>query len=472
MTTLHDVAVLGLGVMGSSLARNFASRGLKVAAFNRNPDVARALATAHPEANLGVATTYEALVAMLSRPRRIVVLVNAGAPVDDVLGKLAPLLEEGDVVVDAGNSLYTDTERRVEGFRERPWRFLGMGVSGGAEGALLGPALMPGGDLAAFETMRPLLDAIAARGAHGACVAYCGKGSAGHFVKMVHNGIEYGDMQLIAESVSLMRVGLGLPAKEVAAAFLRWNGGDLASYLVEITADILRTPDPEKADGSLLLDAILDQAGQKGTGRWTVVAAAEHSVPVPTIAAAVDARNLSAARPLRLRAAQALGAIQRPLDAVSANDVRDALYASKIASYAQGFALLAAASQSRGYGTDLAEVARGWTGGCIIRAALLERIMEAFRADPALDMLALTPFFAEALRRREAAWRRVIVAAARVGLPTPSLSASLAWFDTLRTARGSANVIQAQRDYFGSHTYERLDKPGIAVHTEWPRLGK
>jgi 6-phosphogluconate dehydrogenase len=286
---------------------------------------------------------------------------------------------------------------------------------------------------------------------------------------MVHNGIEYGDMQLIAEVVVLMREGLGLEAREAAAAFEHWNAGELESYLVEITADILRTPDPERGDGALLLDSILDQAGQKGTGRWTVMAAAELGVPVPTIAAAVDARSLSAARGLRVKAAAILGERRTRLEGVTVDDLEDALYASKIASYAQGFALLARASAERAYGTDLSEVARIWTAGCIVRARFLARVRQAFREQGELESLVLSGDFARDLSLREPAWRRVVAAAARAGLPIPGLSASLAWLDTLRLTRGSGALIQAQRDYFGSHTYERLDRPGVAVHTDWRR---
>ncbi|MGC4116527.1 MAG: NADP-dependent phosphogluconate dehydrogenase [Myxococcales bacterium] len=468
MSELNDVGVIGLGVMGGNLARNCASRGYRVGGFDRNLEGGRKLAAEHPEARLAIAPTLAELVKGLERPRRIIALVNAGAPVDSVIDSLDALLEEGDVIVDAGNSLYADTERRLVRSKDRPWRFVGMGISGGSEGALKGPAIMPGGDPASYERLRPLLEAIAARSDSGACVTWCGRGSAGHFVKMVHNGIEYGDMQLIAETVMLLRGGLGLPADEAAAIFSRWNEGELGSYLVEITADILRAPDPE-TPGALLLDAVLDQAGQKGTGKWTAIAAAEMGVAIPTIAAAVDARNLSAGRALRVQFETAVGGTAGKLAGVSPQDLQDALYASKIASYAQGFAMLGRASAERDYGTDLAEVARIWTAGCIIRARFLERVREAFAAQPALEMLALSPDFAGELQKREGAWRRVVSAATSAGLPIPGLSASLAWFDTLRTSRGTGAVIQAQRDYFGSHTYERTDKPGVAVHTDWPR---
>jgi 6-phosphogluconate dehydrogenase len=398
------------------------------------------------------------------------VLVVAGKPMDDVLDALDPLLEQDDIVVDAGNSLYSDTDRRNARAAGRPWRFVGMGISGGSDGALLGPSIMPGGDVEAWERLRPLLEAVAAKSESGTCVTYCGRGSAGHFVKMVHNGIEYGDMQLIAETATLLRDGLGLAPAAVADTFSQWNRGDLASFLVEITADIFRTDDPQRP-GSLLVDAILDKAGQKGTGKWTVMAALEMGVAVPTIAAAVDARVLSAQKDLRVRAEQAFGATRGALAGVSVDDLRDALYASKIASYTQGFQMLARASEERGYGTDLGEVARIWTAGCIIRARFLDRVRAAFARTPAPELLALAPEFVADLGQRLPAWRRVVGASLAAGIPVPGLAASLAWYDTLVTARGSAAVIQAQRDYFGSHTYERSDAPGVAVHTDWPRFG-
>ena len=459
---LNDVAVIGLGVMGANVARNFASRGLKVGAYTRTHANALKLAAAHPEAKLDVAATTKELVARLEKPRRIILLVNAGKPVDDVLDELDPLLEEGDMVVDAGNSLYTDTDRRSARAAGRPWEFVGMGVSGGAEGALLGPSIMPGGSVEAWQRLQPVLEAIAARSESGVCVTHCGLGAAGHFVKMVHNGIEYGDMQLIAETAMLLRQGLGLAPAAVADIFGQWNQGDLASFLIEITADIFRVKEP---GGGLLVDAVLDKAGQKGTGKWTVIAASELGIPIPTITTAVDARLISSAWDVRQRAEALHQPDRRALEGVTVSDLADALYASKIASYTQGFALLRAASDTFKYGTRLGEVARIWTGGCIIRAAFLERVRSAFGGPP--ELLALTPDFVADLARRLPAWRRVVAGAARAGLAAPGLSVSLAWYDSLTSARGTAAVIQAQRDYFGSHTYERRDAPGVAVHTEW-----
>ncbi len=465
-----QVGVLGLGVMGANLARNFASRGHGVAVYNRTFAKAEQLVADHPEAGFTLTDSPEAFVAALARPRRIVLMVPAGPSVDAMLDALAPLLDEGDVVIDGGNSLYTDTERRAERAAGEPWLFVGMGVSGGSEGALRGPSIMPGGDVEAWETLRPLLESIAAVSDSGPCVTYCGRGSAGHFVKMVHNGIEYGDMQLIAETAVLLRQGLGLGDAETADVFAAWNEGELESYLIDITADIFTARDP-RDEGTLLVDRVLDRAGQKGTGRWTVESALELGVALPTVAAAVDARIMSAGLERRQAAAKTLGLEPAGrVEGVSVDDLRDALYASKIASYTQGFDLLARASEERDYGTDLAEVARIWKAGCIIRARFLDRVREAF-TDGAPDLLALAPDFARELRQRAPAWRRVVAGAVRAGIPVPGLSTSLAWLDTLATERGSASLIQAQRDYFGSHTYERVDAPGELVHTEWPRRG-
>jgi 6-phosphogluconate dehydrogenase len=472
---LSAVAVVGLGVMGANLARNFASRGHAVAIYNRTTEVARNLALGHPEAGFTVCESYEALVAALERPRRIVLMVPAGPVVDAVLDALEGLLEADDIVIDAGNSLFSDTERRSARAADAPWRFVGMGVSGGSEGALRGPSIMVGGDEAAWERLQPLLESVAAVADTGPCVTYCGRGSAGHFVKMVHNGIEYGDMQLIAESAVMLRQGLGLTPEAVADVFADWNAGDLESYLIEISAEIFRTPDP-LVSGGRLLDAVLDRAGQKGTGRWTLQAAIDLGVAIPTIGAAVDARVLSADRDRRVEAERVFGRERATaLEGVESEDIRAALYASKIASYTQGFDLLSRASQEHGYGTDLAEVARIWKAGCIIRARFLDCVREAFRGTEGASggqeapLLVLAPDFRVELARRLPSWRRVVAEATRVGIPVPGLGASLAWFDTLTTSRGSANLIQAQRDHFGSHTYERVDAPGVFVHSEWGR---
>ena len=468
--TLCDIAVIGLGVMGSNLARNFASRGHCVAVFNRSPGATRELAARHPEAGFVVCESIEALVGAVRRPRRLVLMVPAGQPVDDSLDSLDGLLEADDVVIDAGNSLYTDTDRRSARAESAVWRFVGMGVSGGSEGALLGPSIMPGGDFEAWSNLRPILESISAQADSGPCVAYCGRGSAGHFVKMVHNGIEYGDMQLIAESAVLLRTGLNLEATPVADIFSEWNRQELESYLIEITADIFRTVDPD-VPGGLLLDSILDRAGQKGTGRWTAEAALDLGVAIPTIAAAVDARSLSSNRDRRVAAELAYGRSgDRSLEGVDKDDIQAALYAAKIASYSQGFDLLARASEERDYGTKLEDVARIWKAGCIIRAGFLDRVSEAF-AGEGVDLLALAPSFRTELLERIPSWRRVVAAAFHAGIPVPGLAASLAWFDTLTTSRGSTNLIQAQRDYFGSHTYERVGAEGVFHHTDWAQKG-
>ncbi len=465
MDRRNDVAVIGLGVMGANLARNFASRGLKVAGYNRTFETAQKLAADHPEAKLDVARTLKELVERLERPRRIVVLVNAGKPVDAVMDELDPLLEAGDMIIDAGNSLYTDTDRRSERSKSRPWKFVGMGVSGGSEGALKGPSLMPGGPVESWQHLKPVLEPIAARSSKGLCVTHCGLGSAGHFVKMVHNGIEYGDMQLIAETAMLMRQGMGLEGAKVADTFASWNTGDLSSFLIEITAEIFRVKDPKS--GGLLVDAVLDKAGQKGTGKWTVIAASELGIAIPTITTAVDARILSSQKDTRVRAEAAHKPARGTLSGVTVEDLSHALYASKIASYTQGFQLLRAASTAFSYGTKMSEVARIWTAGCIIRAAFLERIESAFAATPEPELLALAPEFVADLAKRLPSWRKVVSSATQAGLAIPGLATSLAWYDSLTTARGSANVIQAQRDFFGSHTYERVDAPGTFVHSEW-----
>lgn len=465
-----DIGIVGLGVMGANLARNLASRGHRVVAWTRNLEAAHRLAAGLPEAELAIAQDVPSLVRSLKRPRCILAMVPAGSPVDAILDALDPLLDTDDIVVDGGNSLFTDTDRRVERASRRPWHFVGMGVSGGAEGALHGPSLMPGGDRGAWERLRPLLESIAATSDTGPCVTYCGSRSAGHFVKMMHNGIEYGDMQLIAETALLLRRGLGLVPEQVAETFAAWNHGELESFLIEITAEIFRVPDPEEP-GALLLDAVLDSAGQKGTGRWTVRTALDLGVAIPTIAAAVDARVLSSEVDLRRRAEGAFaGPPGRPLVGLTPEDLRQALYASKIASYTQGFALLSAGSREYGYGTDLAEVARIWKAGCIIRARFLDAVRSAFVAEPDTFLVLAGAFRAE-LAARLPGWRRVVAAATTAGHPIPGLATSLGWFDTLVTARGSASLIQAQRDAFGSHTYERVERPGEPVHSAWKGSG-
>ena len=462
-----DIGVIGLGVMGAALARNFHDRGLHVAGYNLEPEGARAFLQAWGTDRYEVTSDYATFVRSLERPRRIVAMVTAGRAVDAVLESLAPLLDADDIVVDGGNSLYTDTQRRDVWCRARGFRFVGMGVSGGEEGAWKGPAMMPGGDREAWERLRPVLEPAAAVSDSGPCVAWCGKGGAGHFVKMVHNGIEYADMQMIAELWLMLRDGLQLSPAQIAATFSAWNAGPLASYLLELTAQVVDARDPQ-GEGPLVAQ-ILDVAGAKGTGKWTVEAALDLGVPIPTITAAVEARALSAQRPVRLAVHAALGAPPAAL-AVSTSDLADALFAARLIGWTQGFSLLAAASHAHGFETDLAAVARIWKAGCIIRAAWLDHVWQAFRDTPTLPSLLLAPQFQPTLATCLPALRRVVQAAQGAGIPVPCLSSALAYADGLASINGSAALIQAQRDAFGAHTYRRIDAPDVPVHTAWATL--
>ncbi len=468
-TGTADIGMVGMGVMGKALAQNFHSRGYEIAVYERkaeNRAKFRATLGAQPGAKYVVCDSLQALAAALEPPRRILLMVTAGPAVDAVLEALAPYLDREDIVIDGGNSHFADTERRAQ---RTDFRFVGMGVSGGEEGALKGPAMMPGGDEVAWNRLRPVLESACAQSDSGPCVDYCGRRSAGHFVKMVHNGIEYGDMQLIAEVHQLMRHAMGHGPRQVADTFGKWNQGALESYLIEITSQLAAAKDPH-GDGPLV-DRILDVAGQKGTGRWTSISAIEIGVPLPTVTSAVDGRALSAAKAARVETAAAFpDAGGRPLEGVTVDDLEHALYAAKIMSYTQGFDLLRAASEARDYGTDLARMARIWKAGCIIRARFLDRVYDAFRTRADLPLLLLDPTFAEDVRARLPAWRRVVARATEAGWPVPALSASLAYFDTLARAHGSANVIQAQRDFFGAHTYRTVDAPDTPVHTQWSDL--
>ena len=466
------VGLIGLAVMGQNLALNIERNGFPIAVFNRTGERTREFVQG-PAAGKRVRPTYtvEELVGALERPRRVLLMVKAGSPVDGAIAQLRPLLDTGDIVIDGGNSLHRDTERRSRELSETGLRFVGMGVSGGEEGALWGPSLMPGGPAEAYRELEPMLRAISAKSEYGDCVSHIGPRSAGHYVKMVHNGIEYGDMQLIAETYDLMRRGLGMSAKEIGETFARWNEGDLSSYLIEVTAAVLAYVDPET--GTPLVDLIADQAGQKGTGRWTSQDALELGTPIPTIDAAVWARNISAFKEQRVGAARVLHgppeADSRAVDrAPLLRDLEAALFAAKVSSYAQGMALLQAASNEYEYGLDLAEIARIWTGGCIIRARLLGWIMSAFKANSGLVNLMVAPEFAPLLNERTIGLRQAIMVARGLGIPCPAMSAALDYFDSYRQERLPANLIQAQRDYFGAHTYQRIDKPGI-FHTEWTR---
>ena len=464
-----DIGVVGLGVMGSNLALNMERNGFRVAGYDLDAAKARAFVTgAAAGKNVELAQSPDALMAILQKPRRVLLMVPAGPPVDSAIAHLKGHLEPADILIDGGNSFFLDTERRNTQLAAEGFNYVGTGVSGGEQGALWGPSIMPGGQTEAWEALAPILRAIAARADDGApCVEYMGPGGAGHFVKMVHNGIEYGDMQLIAETYDLLSRGLGLSAKELHDVFAEWNQGELKSYLVEITAAVLAKVDPET--GRPIVDVILDEAQQKGTGKWTSQNALDVGAAIPTINAAVESRIISALKPQRVAASRVLrgpvatytGERQHLIDAA-----RDGLYASKITSYAQGLGLLRMASDEYKYDLKPANIAKIWRAGCIIRASLLGDIMAAFQRDPGLVNLLIDPAFTEAIERRQASWRFVVQTAVGLGIPVLATSASLAYFDAYRSERLPANLTQAQRDYFGAHTYRRVDKPGV-FHTEW-----
>ncbi len=467
----RHVGVVGLAVMGENLSMNIARHGFPVAVFNRT--AARTdefLAERGGAAGIVGLHDIADFVNSLERPRRIIMMVKAGPPVDAVIAELLPHLEPGDILVDGGNSFFLDTARRGDELAAAGFNYVGMGVSGGEEGALWGPSLMPGGPKEAYDRLEPMLTAIAAKTDAGPCVTYIGPGGSGHYVKMVHNGIEYADMQLIAETYDIMRHALGLTAQEMSDVFRRWNQGRLASYLIEVTAAVLAERDPESGDP--LVDQILDAAEQKGTGRWTSVSAMDLGSPAPTIDAAVTARVMSSMRESRLQASKILtgpdaSGLPNGLtrDALLAAQ-EDALYFSKISAYAQGMALMRAASDAYAWNLNLAEIARIWKGGCIIRAALLDQIRAAFSGPEQPANLMLAPNVAPELNAAAPGARTATMAARALGLPCPAMSASLDYFDSLRAERLPANLIQAQRDYFGAHTYRRLDRDGV-FHTHW-----
>ena len=465
-----EFGVLGLGVMGANLARNIASRGVPVVGFDVDANKRSAFlrAAADVAAQATVADTARALLGELARPRRIIAMVPAGPIVDQIIQELRPLLDRGDVLIDAGNSYFKDTDRRADELERTGVHFLGTGVSGGEDGALRGPAIMPGGPREAWELVAPVFRAMAARADNGEpCVEYMGPRGAGHYVKMVHNGIEYGDMQLIAEVYDLLTRGAGLDAAGAADLFEEWNRGDLRSYLVEITAHVLRRTDEET--GKPLVDLILDEAQQKGTGKWMSQNAFDVGAAIPTVNAAVEARLLSALKPQRLIASARLvgpsPAFRGDRHAL-VEAARAALYASKVASYAQGMALLQMASAEYGYAIDPGLVAKIWRAGCIIRAALLEDIRAAYAREATLANLMLADRFRDALAERQGGWRHAVTSAIDLGIPVPALAASLAYYDAYRSGRLPANLTQAQRDYFGAHTYRRVDRDGI-FHTDW-----
>ena len=468
---LADFGIAGVGVMGSSLALNMERKGYSVVVWDREPALIEAfVAEKAPGKRVMARAAPEELARALKRPRRILLMVKAGAPVDWTIEQLKPALAAGDILIDGGNSWFEDTRRREAALAQEGLRFIGMGVSGGERGALEGPALMPGGARAAYAETREVWERIAAQTEDGACVTHIGPDGAGHFVKMAHNGIEYGDMQLIAEAYDVLRRVCGMEAAELADTFARWNEGLLESYLIRITAEIFRVRDEEM--GAPLVDLVLDRAEQKGTGKWTAQVALDLGVPTPTINAAIEARFLSALKDERVAASRLLGG---PREMMSSDErarivasVGDALYASKICSYAQGFSLMRAGSAEWNWGIDLSEVARIWKGGCIIRARVLDRIKTAYRRAPQLVNLLLDEDFRAWLEEAQASWRECVALAQQRGIPVPAMAASLAYYDSYRTARLPQNLTQAQRDYFGAHTYKRADQPERgAVHTDW-----
>jgi 6-phosphogluconate dehydrogenase len=474
-----DIGIIGLAVMGQNLILNMADHGFRVAAYNRTTSkVDEFLAgPARGKPIVGCRSPRE-LVGSLKRPRRVMTMVKAGGATQAVIAELTPLLEPGDILIDGGNAWYQDSQRRLGELETKGLLYLGTGISGGEEGARHGPSIMPGGRIEAWQHVRPIFQSIAAKVGPDRdipCCAWIGTGGSGHYVKMVHNGIEYGDMQLICEAYSLLADGLGASNDELYEIFAEWNTGVLDSYLIEITRDIFSVRDPKTGGG--LVDVILDKAGQKGTGAWTGREALELAVPTTLITEAVFARALSAQKDRRVRAAGVLrgptGAIERFRASVSRDEfveaVRQALYASKICSYAQGFVQLAAAAAAHGWDLKYGEIAMLWRGGCIIRAAFLEHIKAAYDRDPDLESLLLDPYFKEAVESSQAAWRDVVATAARLGIPAPAFGAGLAYFDGYRTERLPHNLLQAQRDYFGAHTYERVDQQGT-FHTDWLRL--
>ncbi len=460
--------VIGLGTMGQNLALNVVDHGFSVAVWNLEPEWTDKFVAAHPDKAVRGTKTFEELVGALERPRRILIMITAGAPVDKTLDRLGPLLEPGDVVIDGGNSWFKDTQRREAAWRDRGFHFFGMGVSGGSEGARFGPSLMPGGAKPGYEAVADVLQAIAARTEAGPCVTHVGPDGAGHFVKMVHNGIEYGDMQLIAEIYDVMRRGLGLEVDFIAERFASWNRGALESFLIEITAKVLT----KKEGTTPLVDLVLDAAGQKGTGKWTAEVALSLGISVPTLAAALDARVLSSMKQERVAASRVLPPPSAPranYDVTSLlNHLELALLAGKACSYAQGMALIGRASTEYKWGIDLGEMARIWKGGCIIRARFLETIRQAYARDAQLVNLLVDPEVAALMARCQPSLRAILQLAIELGIPTPALSASLGYFDAYRSAELPQNLTQAQRDAFGAHTYVRRDKPEAgAVHTEW-----
>ena len=469
-----EFGVYGLAVMGMNLARNVASRGIPVAVYNRTAARTQDFLDAHgSEGDFTGPRSVEEFVGALARPRRILLMVKAGDPVDATIRELAPLLEDGDILIDGGNSHFADTERRGAELEARRVRFIGSGISGGEEGALHGPSIMPGGPRDAYDEVAPVLTRIAAQVQGEPCCTYIGPGGAGHYVKMVHNGIEYADIQLIAEAYDLLSHALELGAEDLSRIFAEWNKGDLESYLIQITSEVLAKRD--RATGRPLVDVILDEAAQKGTGKWASQSALDLGIPVTAITEAVFARFLSALKGDRQVASRTLagpnGAMRAPAPGSLVDDVRSALYASKMVAYAQGFEQMQAASDEYGWDLKLGAIARIWRGGCIIRARFLNRITDAYAESPGLKNLLLAPYFRDAMASAQDAWRRVLSVAVDRGIPVPAFSSSLAYYDAYRRDRLPANLVQGLRDYFGAHSYKRIDREG-SFHTRWSQDGE
>lgn len=467
----YPIGLIGLAVMGENLVLNMESKGFPVAVYNRTPEKTKNFAETKAKGKKILPTySIEEFINALERPRKIMLMVKAGNPVDKFIDTLIPHLEKGDLIIDGGNSDYHDSERRAKYLGEKGYLFIGTGVSGGEEGALKGPSIMPGGQRDAYKLVEPIFTKIAAQVDGEPCCTYIGPGGAGHYVKMVHNGIEYGDMQLITEAYLLLKHVLGMDADELHKTFSEWNSGDLDSYLIEITADIFTKKDPET--GQPLVDVILDKAGQKGTGKWTVQSSLDLGVSAPTIAEAVFARIISSIKEERVEASKILTgpsiSVQGEKEKFK-NAIRDALYASKICSYAQGFALMQAASKEYNWDLKFGEISMIWRGGCIIRAHFLQRIKDAYDKNPSLKNLLLDPYFNEVINKTQNNWRWVVADASKLGVPIPAFSSALSYYDSYRHERLGANLLQAQRDYFGAHTYERVDKEGV-FHTEWMKI--
>nr|MBC7611669.1 decarboxylating NADP(+)-dependent phosphogluconate dehydrogenase [Pseudopedobacter sp.] len=474
MKQVSDIGVIGIAVMGENLILNMESKGFHVSAYNRTVDKVENFVNGRAKGkNIYGATSIEDLIGSLKSPRKVMLMVKAGKPVDDFIDKLIPHLDKGDIIIDGGNSHFPDTDRRTKYVESKGLYFIGTGVSGGEEGALLGPSIMPGGSKAAWEFAKPIFQGIAAKVDDGVpCCDWVGENGAGHFVKMVHNGIEYGDMQLINEVYQIMKDVLGMSADEMHEVFKEWNEGELDSYLIEITRDILAFKDE---DGTPMVDKILDTAGQKGTGKWTGTVALDLGIPLTLITESVFSRCLSALKDERVKASKILKGPEISFSAdkkAFINDLRDALYGAKVISYAQGYQMMKAAAAEYGWNLNYGSIALMWRGGCIIRSRFLGNIKEAFDKNPDLANLLLDPFFAEKIQTAQAGWRRVISTAVMNGIPVPCLSAGLTYYDGYRTERLPANLLQAQRDYFGAHTYERIDKPrGEFFHTNWTGRG-